>query len=148
MPTEKEIKNQKECWFSFEAKEEYEIEEREKNALHQQIHTSLTNLPLSFSNKNNFIVENKEIHRKGENRWEICIFGHEMDEGIYRLNFCVYGNYFIGLVDSSKRLPSNGANITENHIGLLNLCTFTYIVIICVKGVGICHCLYIFFCFS
>lgn len=107
-----------------------------------EYHIALSDLTLVFSNHNNIIINKNRISRKGYNEWEICLLGDEMEEGIYRLNFHVYGTFLIGLVNSSKPLPSDGSNITEKHIGLF-LKNIIIIIIICLIGIGIYQSLFL-----
>lgn len=119
-PTEKGIEGKEEYWFSYEDKERYEEKEREKSEMELTYCNSLSSLSLSLSDdSNNFKRDGNSIIKEGKYKWESCLIGEIMDEGVHRISFFVNSVYLIGVIDSSKRLPLYGRSITETHIGLL-----------------------------
>lgn len=116
-----------------------------------EYYNSLSILPLTFSDNNNIIRDNYRIILKGNEGWEHCLIGNPMEEGVFRLNLICYGDFFVGLIDSSQKLPSNKKSICENHIGLLfyqyfeNFFIFFFLIFV---GVGISQGLfYLFYLF-
>lgn len=120
-------------WFLYEGEEEYERTERKKNDMQLDCCTALSSLHLTFSDIDNVIRKGNVISRKGDRKWENCLIGEGMSEGVHRITFAVKDSCLFGLIDSSQTLPSNGRNILQEHIGffyiyifLFNLYCFVY----------------------
>lgn len=117
-PTEENIEEGEKHWFLYEGEEEYERTERKKNNMQLNCCTALSSLHYTFSDVDNVIRKQNRISRKGDKKWENCLIGEGMNEGIHRITFVVKGACLFGLIDSSQALPSNGKNILQDHIGL------------------------------
>lgn len=128
---------EEECWFSCEDEEEYKSEERKLNDLQLDSYS----LP-SFFEDDHVRIDNNIITPVGNNRWENCLIGKSVSEGVYKISLLVYGEFLLGMIDSSQRLSNNGKSITESHIGFFYGISFIYVITIFFIGIGVQYGLY------
>lgn len=144
----KDTKINKVYWFSHESLNEYEIykrEERLRNKESSECYHSLADYKPYYFDKKKVKITGSRIESVGSKEWVHCLLGNPLRKGIHRISLVACGSFFVGLVDSSQKLSSDGKSVYENQIGLFYFCIYINIVIIIMSiGVGIDYSLYLY----